>query len=142
MAKDDITKTRKKLTKLIRKFNKEQVEYVAVGKHADNTDIVMIIDSWGADSLRHILTIRPGGIYSTDRSTFKINDNLLEFMTNSYELVKKLNDTEIHSANIRGLDANDIPTIKNPFGNNDSIAQGVPFTCKGPGLRAVLQGGN
>lgn len=125
MAKDDITKTRKKLTKLIRKFNKEQVEYVAVGKHADNTDIVMIIDSWGADSLRHILTIRPGGIYSTDRSTFKINDNLLEFMTNSYELVKKLNDTEIHSANIRGLDANDIPTIKNPFGNNDSIAQGV-----------------
>lgn len=125
MAKDDITKTRKKLTKLIRKFNKEQVEYVAVGKHADNTDIVMIIDSWGADSLRHILTIRSGGIYSTDRSTFKINDNLLEFMTNSYELVKKLNDTEIHSANIRGLDANDIPTIKNPFGNNDSIAQGV-----------------
>ena len=125
MAKDDITKTRKKLTKLIRKFNKKQVEYVAVGKHADNTDIVMIIDSWGADSLRHILTIRPGGIYSTDRSTFKINDNLLEFMTNSYELVKKLNDTEIHSANIRGLDANDIPTIKNPFGNNDSIAQGV-----------------
>ena len=125
MAKDDITKTRKKLTKLIRKFNKEQVEYVAVGKHADNTDIVMIIDSWGADSLRHILTIRPGGIYSTDRSTFKINDNLLEFMTNSYELVKKLNDTEIHSADIRGLDANDIPTIKNPFGNNDSIAQGV-----------------
>ncbi|MFR0511606.1 hypothetical protein ACLUXW_00675 [Limosilactobacillus reuteri subsp. suis] len=125
MAKDDITKTRKKLTKLIRKFNKEQVEYVAVGKHADNTDIVMIIDSWGADSLRHILTIRPGGIYSTDRSIFKINDNLLEFMTNSYELVKKLNDTEIHSANIRGLDANDIPTIKNPFGNNDSIAQGV-----------------
>ena len=125
MAKDDITKTRKKLTKLIRKFNKEQVEYVAVGKHADNTDIVMIIDSWGADSLRHILTIRPGGIYSTDRSTFKINDNLLEFMTNSYELVKKLNDTEIHSSNIRGLDANDIPTIKNPFGNNDSIAQGV-----------------
>lgn len=125
MAKDDITKTRKKLTKLIRKFNKEQVEYVAVGKHADNTDIVMIIDSWGADSLRHILTIRHGGIYSTDRSTFKINDNLLEFMTNSYELVKKLNDTEIHSANIRGLDANDIPTIKNPFENNDSIAQGV-----------------
>ncbi|OCW71506.1 hypothetical protein [Limosilactobacillus reuteri] len=125
MAKDDITKTRKKLTKLIRKFNKEQIEYVAVGKHADNTDIVMIIDSWGADSLRHILTIRPGGIYSTDRSTFKINDNLLEFMTNSYELVKKLNDTEIHSANIRGVDANDIPTIKNPFGNNDSIAQGV-----------------
>ncbi|MCD7123283.1 hypothetical protein [Limosilactobacillus caviae] len=125
MAKDDITKTRKKLTKLIRKFNKEQVEYVAVGKHADNTDIVMIIDSWGADSLRHILTIRPGGIYSTDRSTFKINNNLLEFMTNSYELVKKLNDTEIHSDNIRGLDANDIPTIKNPFGNNDSIAQGV-----------------
>ncbi len=125
MAKDDITKTRKKLTKLIRKFNKEQVEYVAVGKHADNTDIVMIIDSWGADSLRHILTIRPGGIYSTDKSTFKINDNLLEFMTNSYELVKKLNDTEIHSANIRGLDANDIPTIKNPFGYNDSIAQGV-----------------
>ena len=84
MAKDDITKTRKKLTKLIRKFNKGQVEYVAVGKHADNTDIVMIIDSWGADSLRHILTIRPGGIYSTDKSTFKINDNLLEFMTNSY----------------------------------------------------------
>lgn len=125
MAKDDITKTRKKLTKLIRKFNKEQVEYVAVGKHADNTDIVMIIDSWGADSLRHILTIRPGGIYSTDRSTFKINDNLLEFMTNSYELVKKLNDTEIHSDNIRGLDANDIPTIKNPFGNNNSIAQGI-----------------
>ncbi|WP_085679234.1 hypothetical protein [Limosilactobacillus reuteri] len=125
MAKDDIAKTRKKLTKLIRKFNKEQVEYVAVGKHADNTDIVMIIDSWGADSLRHILTIRPGGIYSTDRSTFKINDNLLEFMTNSYELVKKLNDTEIHSDNIRGLDANDIPTIKNPFGNNNSIAQGI-----------------
>ena len=125
MAKDDIAKIRKKLTKLIRKFNKEQVEYAAVGKHADNTDIVMIIDSWGADSLRHILTIRPGGIYSTDRSTFKINDNLLEFMTNSYELVKKLNDTEIYSANIRGLDANDIPTIKNPFGNNDSIAQGV-----------------
>lgn len=138
MAKDDITKTRKKLTKLIRKFNKEQVEYVAVGKHADNTDIVMIIDSWGADSLRHILTIRPGGIYSTDRSTFKINDNLLEFMTNSYELVKKLNDTEIHSANIQGLDANDIPTIKNPFGNNDSIAQGIPFDCKEPGNRAVL----
>lgn len=125
MAKDDITKTRKKLTKLIRKFNKEQVEYVAVGKHADNTDIVMIIDSWGADSLRHILTIRPGGIYSTDKSTFKINDNLLEFMTNSYELVKKLNDTEIHSANIRGLDANDIPTIEKPFGNIDSIAQGI-----------------
>ena len=125
MAKDDITKTRKKLTKLIRKFNKEQVEYVAVGKHADNTDIVMIIDSWGADSLRHILTIRSGGIYSTDRSTFKINDNLLEFMTNSYELVKKLNDTEIHSANVPDLDANDIPTIKNPFGNIDSITQGI-----------------
>ena len=125
MAKDDIAKTRKKLTKLIRKFNKEQVEYVAVGKHADNTDIVMIIDSWGADSLRHILTIRPGGIYSTDRSTFKINDNLLEFMTNSYELVKKINDIEIHSANIRGLDANDIPTIEKPFGNIDSITQGI-----------------
>lgn len=125
MAKDDIAKTRKKLTKLIRKFNKEQVEYVAVGKHANNTDIVMIIDSWGADSLRHILTIRPGGIYSTDRSTFKINDNLLEFMTNSYELVKKLNDIEIHSANIRGLDANDIPTIEKPFGNIDSITQGI-----------------
>ncbi|MCC4359111.1 hypothetical protein [Limosilactobacillus reuteri] len=123
MTKDNITKTRKKLTKLIRKFNKGQVEYVAVGKHADNTDIVMIIDSWGADSLRHILTIRPGGIYSTDKSTFKINDNLLEFMTNSYELVKKLNDTEIQSANIRGLDANDIPTIENPFGINDSITQ-------------------
>lgn len=125
MSKDNITKTRKKLTKLIRKFNKGQVEYVAVGKHADNTDIVMIIDSWGADSLRHILTIRPGGIYSTDKSTVKINDNLLEFMTNSYELVKKLNDTEIHSANIRGLDANDIPTIEKPFGNIDSIAQGI-----------------
>ena len=125
MAKDDIAKIRKKLTKLIRKFNKEQVEYAAVGKHADNTDIVMIIDSWGADSLRHILTIRPGGIYSTDRSTFKINDNLLEFMTNSYELVKKLNDTEIHSANVPDLDANDIPTIKNPFGNIDSITQGI-----------------
>lgn len=125
MAKDDITKTRKKLTKLIRKFNKGQVEYVAVGKHADNTDIVMIIDSWGADSLRHILTIRPGGIYSTDKSTFKINDNLLEFMTNSYELVKKLNDTEIHSVNVPDLDANDIPTIKNPFANNDSITQGI-----------------
>lgn len=121
MAKDDIAKTRKKLTKLIRKFNKEQVEYVAVRKHADNTDIVMIIDSWGADSLRHILTIRPGGIYSTGKDTFKINDNLLEFMTNSYELVKKLNDTEIHSANVPNLDANDIP-----------------FTCKGPGVRAVL----
>lgn len=120
MTKDSITKTRKKLTKLIRKFNKGQVEYVAVGKHADNTDIVMIIDSWGADSLRHILTIRPGGIYSTDKSPFKINDNLLEFMTNSYELVKKLNDTEI-----RGLDANDIPTIEKPFGNIDSIAQGI-----------------
>lgn len=138
MAKDDITKTRKKLTKLIRKFNKEQVEYVAVGKHADNTDIVMIIDSWGADSLRHILTIRPGGIYSTGKDTFKINDNLLEFMTNSYELVKKLNDTEIHSANVPNLDANDIPTIKNPFANNNSITQGIPFTCKGHGLRAVL----
>lgn len=125
MTKDNITKTRKKLTKLIRKFNKGQVEYVAVGKHADNTDIVMIIDSWDADSLRHILTIRPGGIYSTDKSTFKINDNLLEFMTNSYELVKKLNDTEIQSANIRGLDANDIPTIEKPFGNIDSIAQGI-----------------
>ena len=125
MAKDDITKTRKKLTKLIRKFNKEQVEYVAVGKHADNTDIVMIIDSWGADSLRHILTIRPGGIYSTDRSTFKINDNLLVFMTNAYELVKKLDDIEIHSANVLDLDANDIPTIKNPFGNIDSITQGI-----------------
>lgn len=138
MAKDDIAKTRKKLTKLIRKFNNGQVEYVAVGKHADNTDIVMIIDSWGADSLRHILTIRPGGIYSTDKSTFKINDNLLEFMTNSYELVKKLNDTEIHSVNVPDLDANDIPTIKNPFANNDSIAQGIPFTCKEPGFRAVL----
>ena len=46
MAKDDIAKIRKKLTKLIRKFNKEQVEYAAVGKHADNTDIVMIIGSW------------------------------------------------------------------------------------------------
>ena len=137
MAKDDIAKTRKKLTKLIRKFNKEQVEYVAVGKHADNTDIVMIIDSWGADSLRHILTIRPGGI-STGKDTFKINDNLLEFMTNSYELVKKLNDTEIHSANVPNLDANDITTIKNPFENNDSITQGIPFTCKGPGVRAVL----
>lgn len=125
MAENKINKLRKKLTKLIRKFNKEQVEYVAVGKHADNTDIVMIIDSWGADSLRHILTIRPGGIYSTDRSTFKINDNLLEFMTNSYELVKKLNDIEIHSANIRGLDANDIPTIEKPFGNIDSITQGI-----------------
>ena len=138
MAENKINKLRKKLTKLIRKFNKEQVEYVAVGKHAGNTDIVMIIDSWGVDSLRHILTIRPGGIYSTGKDTFKINDNLLEFMTNSYELVKKLNDTEIHSANIRGLDANDIPTIKNPFGNNDSIAQGVPFDCKEPGNRAVL----
>ena len=125
MAKDDIAKIRKKLTKLIRKFNQEQVEYAAVGKHADNTDIVMIIGSWGADSLRHILTIRPGGIYSTGKDTFKINDNLLVFMTNAYELVKKLDDIEIHSANIRGLDANDIPTIKNPFGNNDSIAQGV-----------------
>lgn len=123
--KNSTEKTRKKLIKLIRKFNKSQSNYVAVGRHADNTDLVMIIDSWGADSLRHILTIRPGGIYSTNKSTFKINDNLLEFMTNSYELVKKLNDTEIHSANIRGLDANDIPTIKNPFGNNDSIAQGV-----------------
>lgn len=125
MAENKINKLRKKLKKIIKKFNESQCKYVAVGKHADNTDIVMIIDSWGADSLRHILTIRPGGIYSTDRSTFKINDNLLEFMTNSYELVKKLNDAEIHSANIQGLDANDIPTIKNPFENNDSIAQGV-----------------
>ena len=119
MAKDDIAKIRKKLTKLIRKFNKEQVEYAAVGKHADNTDIVMIIGSWGADSLRHILTIRPGGIYSTGKDTFKINDNLLVFMTNAYELVKKLDDIEIHSANVPDLDANDIPTIKNPFGNID-----------------------
>lgn len=138
MAENKINKLRKKLKKTIKKFNESQCKYVAVGKHADNTDIVMIIDSWGADSLRHILTIRPGGIYSTDRSTFKINDNLLEFMTNSYELVKKLNDTEIHSANIQGLDANDIPTIKNPFENNDSIAQGIPFTCKEPRPRAVL----
>ncbi len=138
MAENKINKLRKKLKKTIKKFNESQCKYVAVGKHADNTDIVMIIDSWGADSLRHILTIRPGGIYSTDRSTFKINDNLLEFMTNSYELVKKLNDTEIHSANVPNLDANDIPTIKNPFENNDSITQGIPFTCKGPGLRAVL----
>ena len=125
MAKDDIAKIRKKLTKLIRKFNKQQVEYAAVGKHADNTDIVMIIGSWGADSLRHILTIRPGGIYSTGKDTFKINDNLLVFMTNAYELVKKLDDIEIHSANVPDLDANDIPTIKNPFGNIDSIAQGI-----------------
>lgn len=138
MAENKINKLRKKLKKTIKKFNESQCKYVAVGKHADNTDIVMIIDSWGADSLRHILTIRPGGIYSTDRSAFKINDNLLEFMTNSYELVKKLNDTEIHSANVPNLDANDIPTIKNPFENNDSITQGIPFTCKGPGLRAVL----
>ena len=125
MAKDDIAKIRKKLTKLIRKFNKEQVEYAAVGKHADNTDIVMIIGSWGADSLRHILTIRPGGIYSTGKDTFRINDNLLVFMTNAYELVKKLDDIEIHSANAPDLDANDIPTIKNPFGNIDSITQGI-----------------
>ena len=138
MAENKINKLRKKLKKTIKKFNESQCKYVAVGKHADNTDIVMIIDSWGADSLRHILTIRPGEIYSTDRSTFKINDNLLEFMTNSYELVKKLNDTEIHSANVPNLDTNDIPTIKNPFENNDSITQGIPFTCKGPGLRAVL----
>ena len=125
MAENKINKLRKKLKKTIKKFNESQCKYVAVGKHADNTDIVMIIDSWGADSLRHILTIRPGGIYSTDRSTFKINDNLLEFMTNSYELVKKLNDTEIHSANVPDLDANYIPTIKNPFGNIDSITQGI-----------------
>lgn len=125
MAKDDIAKIRKKLTKLIRKFNKEQVEYAAVRKHADNTDIVMIIGSWGADSLRHILTIRPGGIYSTGKDTFRINDNLLVFMTNAYELVKKLDDIEIHSANVPDLDANDIPTIKNPFGNIDSITQGI-----------------
>ena len=52
--------------------------------------------------------------------------------------LKKLNDTEIHSANVSNLDANDIPTIKNPFGNNDSITQGVPFDCKEPGNRAVL----
>ena len=125
MAKDDIAKIIKKLTKLIRKFNKEQVEYAAVGKRADNTDIVMIIGSWGADSLRHILTIRPGGIYSTGKDTFRINDNLLVFMTNAYELVKKLDDIEIHSANVPDLDANDIPTIKNPFGNIDSITQGI-----------------
>ena len=125
MAENKINKLRKKLKKTIKKFNESQCKYVAVGKHADNTDIVMIIDSWGADSLRHILTIRPGGIYSTDRSTFKINDNLLEFMTNSYELVKKLDDIEIHSANVPDLDANDIPTIKNPFGNIDSITQGI-----------------
>ena len=125
MAENKINKLRKKLTKLIRKFNKEQVEYAAVGKHADNTDIVMIIGSWGADSLRHILTIRPGGIYSTGKDTFRINDNLLVFMTNAYELVKKLDDIEIHSANVPDLDANDIPTIKNPFGNIDSITQGI-----------------
>lgn len=52
--------------------------------------------------------------------------------------LKKLNDTEIHSANVSNLDANDIPTIKNPFENNDSITQGIPFTCKEPGPRAVL----
>lgn len=120
MAENKNNKLRKKLKKTIKKFNESQCKYVAVGKHADNTDIVMIIDSWGADSLRHILTIRPGGIYSTDRSTFKINDNLLVFMTNSYELVKKLDDIEID------------------FENNDSITQGIPFTCKEPGLRAVL----
>ena len=138
MAENKINKLRKKLKKTIKKFNESQCKYVAVGKHADNTDIVMIIDSWGADSLRHILTIRPGGIYSTDRSTFKINDNLLEFMTNSYELVKKLNDTEIHSADTKALDTRKIPAPKNPFNNNNSIAQGIPFDCKEPGNRAVL----
>ena len=121
MAKDDITKTRKKLTKLIRKFNKEQVEYAAVGKHADNTDIVMIIGSWGADSLRHILTIRPGTIRSVSDTEYSINDKLLEFMLEAKKLVKKLSDEQ----QVGKLDANDIPTIKNPFGNNDSIAQGV-----------------
>lgn len=125
MAENKINKLRKKLKKTIKKFNESQCKYVAVGKHADNTDIVMIIGSWGADSLRHILTIRPGGIYSTGKDTFKINDNLLVFMTNAYELVKKLDDIEIHSANVPDLDANDIPTIKNPFGNIDSITQGI-----------------
>ena len=121
MAKDDIAKIRKKLTKLIRKFNKEQVEYAAVGKHADNTDIVMIIGSWGADSLRHILTIRPGTIRSVSDTEYSINDKLLEFMLEAKKLVKKLSDEQ----QVGKLDANDIPTIKNPFGNNDSIAQGV-----------------
>ena len=125
MAENKINKLRKKLKKTIKKFNESQCKYVAVGKHADNTDIVMIIGSWGADSLRHILTIRPGGIYSTGKDTFRINDNLLVFMTNAYELVKKLDDIEIHSANAPDLDANDIPTIKNPFGNIDSITQGI-----------------
>lgn len=121
MAKDDITKTRKKLTKLIRKFNKEQVEYVAVGKHINNTDIVMIIDSWGVNSLRHILTIRHGTIRSVSDTEYSINDKLLEFMLEAKKLVKKLSDEQ----QVGKLDANDIPTIKNPFGNNDSIAQGV-----------------
>lgn len=121
MSKDSITKTRKKLTKLIRKFNKEQVEYVAVGKHADNTDIVMIIDSWGADSLRHILTIRPGTIRSVSDTEYSINDKLLEFMLEAKKLVKKLSDEQ----QVGKLDANDIPTIKNPFGINDSITQGI-----------------
>ncbi|MCC4508536.1 hypothetical protein LMC05_05900 [Limosilactobacillus reuteri] len=121
MAKDDITKTRKKLTKLIRKFNKEQVEYVAVGKHINNTDIVMIIDSWGVNSLRHILTIRPGTIRSVSDTEYSINDKLLEFMLEAKKLVKKLSDEQ----QVGKLDANDIPIIKNPFGINDSIAQGI-----------------
>lgn len=119
MAKDDITKTRKKLTKLIRKFNKEQVEYVAVGKHINNTDIVMIIDSWGVNSLRHILTIRPGTIRSVSDTEYSINDKLLEFMLEAKKLVKKLSDEQ----QVGKLDANDIPIIKNPFGINDSITQ-------------------
>lgn len=121
MAKDDITKTRKKLTKLIRKFNKEQVEYVAVGKHINNTDIVMIIDSWGVNSLRHILTIRPGTIRSVSDTEYSINDKLLEFMLEAKKMVKKLSDEQ----QVGKLDANDIPTIEKPFGNIDSITQGI-----------------
>lgn len=109
--KNSTEKTRKELIKLIRKFNKSQSNYVAVGRHADNTDLVMIIDSWGADSLRHVLTIRPGGIYSTEETTFKINDKLLQFMGKAYKLVKAIDKANTYVTDIGHLDKIDLPDL-------------------------------
>lgn len=114
--KNSTEKTRKKLIRLIRKFNKSQSDYVAVGRHADNTDLVMIIDSWGADSLRHILTIRPGGIYSTEETTFKINDKLLQFIGKAYKLVKVIDEANTYVTDIGHLDKTDLPNL---YGQDD-----------------------
>lgn len=128
MAENKINKLRKKLKKTIKKFNESQCKYVAVGKHVDNTDIVMIIDSYGADSLRHILTIRHSNIYA-EKDGFTISPTLLEFVVKVQETLREINELEKKGEKV-SLTHPDIPKIKNPFDINDSITKSAPIKCE------------